>query len=71
MIKTMTKEEVNKAFKSGKGIAIAEACKAYFKEQIKARQYKVIEYYKPSSSVEKNINGGQDIIGVAEELFAT
>lgn len=63
----MSKDDIKQIFKEGNGIAIAEACKRYFKEQIKNKAYKVIEYYKPSR---ENING-KDIVDVAQGIFAT
>lgn len=63
----MSKDDIKQVFKEGNGLAIAEACKRYFQEQIKAGKYKVIEYYKP---LKENING-ENVIDVAQQIFAT
>lgn len=63
----MTKTEVHKAFKQGKGTVIAEALRSYFAERIAERKIKPLEFYKPN---QENKNGQKDIIAVAQEIFS-
>lgn len=77
----MTREEVKATFKSGNGLAIAQALRTYFAEKIAEEKIKPLQFYKQGelNPEEKNISGKnevseqrneQDIVSIAEKIFS-
>jgi len=68
----MTKQEVMKLIKAkgSKGNAIAQALKDYFAQEIGSGGIKPMQYYHAGDLQRENINGKNDIVKVAQQIFA-